>query len=196
MGLEITFIRPPFKRGLRMMETGQVDLMTGLLRRPEREVYLAFIDPPYKTHSNKAFYRVRTGDIRVRTYEDLAGLRIGTGIGTRYFPRFDNDQDLIKIPIPKNQSNFQKLLRGHLDLVIYTETTGDYQLARLGLRDRIVKTAYLYQKENPVYFGMSKESPFLKKSAEFGSHTRELLEQGLLEQIKKGFLKHGKANPS
>lgn len=196
MGLKIVFVQVPFKRGLKMMEAGTVDLMTGLLRRPERETYIAFVEPPYKTHSNKAFYHLKTNRIRLESYEDLSGLRIGTAIGNKYFPRFDKDRTLVKMPVPKNKTNFQKLLRGRLDLVIHTESTADYQLSELGLKDKIVKAPYMYQETNPVYFGISKRSFFMEKAAEFASHTRMLLEQGVLKKIKEDFLNRVRENVS
>lgn len=36
MGFEIQYAQYPFNRGLHLLETGEIDLMTGGLRRPER----------------------------------------------------------------------------------------------------------------------------------------------------------------
>ena len=67
----------PWKRALDMMEKGDADLISGILRRPEREEYLVFLEPPYKTRSAKVFY-VRKGERdRIRDYEDLHDLKIG-----------------------------------------------------------------------------------------------------------------------
>lgn len=71
MGLETTFVVAPFKRGLLMMEQGKLDIMTGLLKRPEREDYIDFIDPPYKTTSNKTFYVLKGRGHFINNYEEL-----------------------------------------------------------------------------------------------------------------------------
>ena len=63
LNLSFEFIGCTFARGLELMKHGQADLMTSLLKRPDREVYIKYIEPPYKTTSSKAFYlRKNEGD--------------------------------------------------------------------------------------------------------------------------------------
>jgi polar amino acid transport system substrate-binding protein len=45
-----------WKRCLKSMELGESDVMTGLFKTPEREKYMQFIEPPYRSVQNTCFY--------------------------------------------------------------------------------------------------------------------------------------------
>ena len=47
LDLQLSFIKCPWKRCLKMMRSGQVDIIPGLLKRAEREEYMEYINPPY-----------------------------------------------------------------------------------------------------------------------------------------------------
>lgn len=48
LNLDIVFSPAPFKRRLLMMKNGELDMICGLLKRPEREAYIHFVNPPIK----------------------------------------------------------------------------------------------------------------------------------------------------
>ena len=71
LNLKIEYIKCPWNRCLHLMENGEADMLSGVLKRPEREKYLHFITPPYKTKSTKAFYLKKKGGVILKKFEDL-----------------------------------------------------------------------------------------------------------------------------
>ncbi len=181
--LETEYRGYPWRRCLEMMNSGQADLISGILKRPEREDYLIFIEPPYKTRSAKVFY-VRKGDgERIRRYEDLHDLKIGVQAGVSYFEPFDTDPEVHKEEAGDDLSNLRKLVHGRIDAVISTETQADYLIAVEGLGDSIEKAQYRYDYELPVYFALSRQSPHADKAARFSDIVTELVEQDVFETL-------------
>lgn len=132
----------------------------------------------------------------VRAYEDLRYLSVGTQLGGRYFPRFDNDTKLEKHPVNNTELNVKMLLAGHIDTFVQTETAGDYRLAKLGFSDTVTKAEYVYRKEQEVYMILSKRSPLAGRLADFNRIVRTLLDQGEYERIKAGFLNPEESAPA
>jgi polar amino acid transport system substrate-binding protein len=181
--LEAEYRGYPWKRCLDMMSSGQADLISGILRRPEREEYLIFIEPPYKTRSAKVFY-VRKGEgERIRRYEDLHDLKIGLQAGVSYFEPFDSDTGVRKEEAGDDLSNLRKLVHGRIDAVISTETQADYLIAVEGLGDRIEKAPYRYDYELPVYFALSRQSLHADKAARFSDIVTRLVEEDVFETL-------------
>lgn len=182
IGMEASFQRYPWSRSLEMMRTGEVWLMTGVLRHPERERYIHFIDPPYKTKSSKVFYR-RKDTKDIVTYEDLKRLTIGIQRGVHYFTRFDGDSRLNKKPVADDSFNFRKLAKGRLDTVVSTESQGDYLISTLGLQNEIVKSTYRHDDIIPVHFAVSKRSPLSRRLDTINAAARKLADNGTFDRI-------------
>jgi polar amino acid transport system substrate-binding protein len=95
--MPIEFIECPLKRCLRLMETGEANLIIGVKGSADRLVYIRFLETPYRTSSAKVFF-VRKGlGKSVQKYSDLDGLKIGTKLGAKYFKRFDRDTTIRKV---------------------------------------------------------------------------------------------------
>ncbi len=77
-----------------MMKDGTIDPMAGLLKRPEREEYIRFVQPPCKERSDTIFFVPKGKPSLIQTYEDLYALKIGTTLGSKYFHQFDEDKKL------------------------------------------------------------------------------------------------------
>jgi polar amino acid transport system substrate-binding protein len=191
MKINITFDAYPIQRGFEMLKTGKVDIMTGVLRTPEREEFLVFIEPPYKTRSNKAFY-VRKGEgHRLTCYEDLYHLKIGIRLGTKYFPRFDNDPALASqkevLATDNPLHHFEKLIRKRVDVFMLTETTGNYRLHKYGYEDKVEKAPYSYNERLNVYLALSKKSAFAARIQEFNHHVKNLVKAGMMKKYERDF---------
>ncbi|MGB1238033.1 MAG: substrate-binding periplasmic protein [Pseudomonadales bacterium] len=158
--VDLEFVVCPWKRCLKMMEVGAVDMLPGVLKRPEREAYMHFLAPAYKTHSNKAFYLRSDNPFRLKRYQDLAGQRIGVLNGARYFNAFDDDRQLHKVALYDTEQQVDKLLKEQIDVFIGTETQVDYFLSRHTVRSAVIKAQYKYQKPTAVYITLAKRSAF------------------------------------
>ena len=88
-GRQLKISRCPLKRCLYMLEVGNADIIIGLRNTPERARYLHFLQTPYRDHSSdKVFYVQEGRSASIRSYADLAPLRIGTKLGAEYLERF------------------------------------------------------------------------------------------------------------
>lgn len=187
MGLEIQYAQYPFKRGLHLLEVGEIDMMTGVLRRPEREEYLHFVEPPYKAFSNKAFYVRRGEEGRITRHEDLHSLRVGTRFGANYYPRFDNDPDIEKENVGTLALSVKMLLAGRIDAFVLTESSGDYEIRRGTMPEVVSKAEFVYSKKQEVYMVVSKASPFAGMIEDFNEVLAELVKEGAPERLKEEF---------
>ena len=60
MGLHVVFIPDTLTNNLAKMKSGELDVVSSLLFRNERNEYIRYISPPYKIKSTQSFY-VRKG---------------------------------------------------------------------------------------------------------------------------------------
>ena len=160
---KLSIINAPFKRRLQFMKTGTIDLMVGLLRRPEREAYIHYVSPPYKNRSDTAFFVKKGAGSLITQYEDLYCLKVGTNIGSKYFHRFDRDTKIDKESVPQETLNFRKLILGRVDAVIQAEPYGIELTHEMGLADQIDIAEYRFKKEKHVYIGISKKSSMMTR---------------------------------
>ncbi|WP_319780722.1 transporter substrate-binding domain-containing protein [Maridesulfovibrio sp.] len=188
LGLKAKYINRPWKRCMLMIEQGTADIMNGLLKHPEREKVMIFLEPPYKTKSTKAFYVLKGNAGKIKSYEDLRNLNIGVTLGTKFFPRFDNDKHLKKDIASNAITNFKKLLAGRINTFILTETVGDYLLFKHGYQDRIEKAEYSYAQPIPVYFAVSPKSPLAERIPELNAALKKIVESGQVQKTIDNFM--------
>ncbi|MEZ7196414.1 substrate-binding periplasmic protein [Pseudodesulfovibrio karagichevae] len=192
MGLKVEYAMYPFSRALYLLEYGDADMMSGVLRRKDREAYLYYLEPPYKDHSDKAFYLLRGRGRLLRTYDDLHVLRIGTQIGTRYFPEFDHDPKIDKIAARSFELNLRMLVANRVDAVVNTEMTGDYEIRMLDLQDTVVKAPYIYRKKQNVYVVLSRKSPLADRLDEFNAVMADLQREGAFQRIVDEYIREAR----
>ncbi|MBT1064053.1 transporter substrate-binding domain-containing protein [Bowmanella sp. Y26] len=189
LDMDIRTVNCPLSRCLLMMEQSQLDLIMGLIKTPERQSFLNFIEPPYyQLQSSYSFYKLADRNIQIAEYEQLRPYSIGLTRGAVYFPRFNEDNALRKVPIATEEMQVQLLLKGRIDLVISVDSTFEFMLTSVDGADQIRKVDY--QEHLPVqsYMALSKASPFNARIEEFSTALEQLHKQGLLHQV---LLKYG-----
>jgi polar amino acid transport system substrate-binding protein len=188
LGLKLAFRHGTFEECLEMMRQGKADVMTTLLRRPEREEYILFAQLRYRTREVKSFYTLKDSGVHVREYSDLTGLKIGVKQGARYFPRFDNDDELTKVQANNTEGNLRRLLNREIDVFIDTRNEARYWLKTLDLADEIRESEYTYELLDPVYMGISRKSPLVTRVKKFEHALTKAVDKGVLERIKGKYL--------
>ncbi len=172
----------PFKRRLLMLKKGDIDLVCGLLKRPEREVYIHYIHPPYKKRSDTVFFVTQQNSQSIQTYEDLKRLKIGVTRGSKYFIRFDDDKTLHKEIVHQATVNFRKLTLKRLDTVIIDESTGIHLIHKLGIADQVEPAPFRFSRNKFVYIGISKNSGLMKRINEVEPVIQEMIASGKIRQ--------------
>lgn len=187
LNAKVEFEVLPFKRSLKEIEMGRLDMMSGLLYRPAREEFLYYVKPEYKKRSNKAFFVIKGKGHTIKKYEDLLSLRIGLRMGVKYFLRFDEDKQLQKYAVRENDLNIDKLLKGRIDTFIISRAVGEYLIKEGGLAGRIEMAEFGYSKENPVFIGISQKSPWAKRHEEISAILAEMASSGEIDRLIEGY---------
>jgi polar amino acid transport system substrate-binding protein len=183
-GLPLQIVNCPLKRCLYMLEQGSADVAIGFKSSPERRLFLHFLATPYRTRSaDKVFYTRQGSGVQLRSYPDLAGLRIGVKLGAEYFDRFDDDATLYKDPARDMEVNFRKLALGRLDAVLIPEDQGEALLAQLDLRGTLAKATLRYPDPTPRAVALAKKSPHANRLPDLERAMADMARDGTLETI-------------
>lgn|GEM_PF-1414764 len=144
----------PFKRGLYHAAAGD-SIIVGILKTDQRMNTLDFSEPFYQERVSVYFNHQQHP--RIKSVEELDGLRIGTLLGWSYGTEFDQakannrfftkDGDL--------ETNFYTLAKGRLDAVIHSELSTDYILNKLKLKDEVFLGSEALEIGN-IYFAVKK----------------------------------------
>lgn len=121
---DITYKEAPFRRVLWLMENGRADFMLGPLKTDERDDYMDFVVQAFPAERRLFFFR--DPENRITRYADLKGKTIGVLRGSSYFPRFDDDDSLVKIAATRYENLMRMLAQRHVDVVIAPELVGLY----------------------------------------------------------------------
>lgn len=184
---KLVLLQAPFKRRLIMMANGEIDIMVGLVKHPDRQDYIHFVEPAYKSRSDAVFFVPRNNAHRITRYEDLNGLTIGTTIGARYSPRFDNDQKIRKDPVPKGELNLKKLLLGRIDAVVFPEGAGIDLGYKMGISDQIEIAVFRFSRIKNIHIGISRKSDIMKEMPQYETLIREMIISGEIRQVYKAY---------
>ncbi|MFC4161324.1 substrate-binding periplasmic protein [Chitinimonas lacunae] len=185
LGVRLEIVECPLARCLKLLEDGSADVSMGLVASPEREVYAAFLLPPY-AHAVPTYFFQRTNDLReVREYNDLRNLRIGVVNGLRYFDEFDKDQTLQKDFAPNTETNFRKLLAGRLDVVPAGANVGTRFESDPEFAGKLKRASYVRQNSTLRQISLSRRSPWFGHRALMERKLAQLVDSGEIANILK-----------
>lgn len=183
-GLQFDIQVMPWARGLERMRQGRVDLMTGLARTPEREVFVDYLTPAYHACAPR-FYGPPVLQGRVRGYADLSRLRIGYVLESAYFEPFDSDTQLNKLGVNGESQLLEMLQRGRIDLLVGTDCQVDYDRRAPALAQRLYKMSYEPPSRTALYIGFSRQSPQHEARGKIEAALRQILADGWLQRRER-----------
>jgi len=188
MNLDIVYYRCPWKRCLKSMEVGTVDVLTNAVKKSDREKYMLYCDRPFLTDFPIVFYFKKGKGSVIRTYEDLYDYTIGYERGAVYFDRFDNDTKLKKVPWHTYNKLLSLLNAGRIGGVIGYKDSLNYIISEMGLQGAFEEASYRYPtSQNESFITVSKKSPLASRFAEFNRIHDRLLKDGVVDRIKKAY---------
>lgn len=186
LGVKIKYSECPFKRCLELLKTGDVDFMTALGLREERKSFIEFIFPPYTEKNTKVFYVKKGSGVKIEKYEDIYQYMVGVKNGVSYFPQFDSDEKIKKQAVNEVEINLRKLEQSRVDTVLNTEIQMDYLILKHGFEGAFEKSVYR-DDSGRDFFGISKESPLLKRKAEIEVILADMVKTGRTKAIVTEF---------
>ncbi len=172
-----------WKRCLKHMQLGESDVITGLYRTAERERYMYFVEPPYRTQQHHCFYLNKNHQVKLADYQDLYALKVGIQSNVVYFSPFDEDKGLTKHNAIDDQALFRLLRGGRVDTVLMSCAEGDAFLQHEGLFQYFEHAEYVHSTKRPVYLAVSKLSPLAERLDELSSVLKAFIEDGELDAL-------------
>ena len=189
-GLDITprHILAPWKRCLSMMEQGQGDLISGITKNTERVRYLTYLNPPYKTKSQKVLYVRRGIGSSFQNLTDLENKQIGIIRGGKYFPAFDQNPAIIKNELNSDLQGMKMLSKGRIDGFLITKENGEYLLQNYPqMKEELEMAIWRYDKVVEVYLAISSKSILIPRKKELETRLQQLVDSGEVEAIIDNF---------
>lgn len=178
LGWEVHYREAPFRRVLRMVQQGEVDVMLGPLETEERAELMEFVAPAFPPERRLFFYLNK--EHRIDRYADLYGRAIGVLEGASYFPRFDDDEDLLKEPAPRYENLMLMLQKGRVDVVIAPELVGLYTVEKLGLD---VEVSPFFVPGERSYIAVAKNSPVIQYADDIRAALKLIEMEGIHENL-------------
>ncbi|MBW4935348.1 substrate-binding periplasmic protein [Marinobacter sp. F4206] len=183
LGWNVRYREAPFRRVLRLAEEGQVDIVLGPLQTEERERFLEFVAPAFPPERRLFFYQTDTH--RIEGYSDLYGRVIGVLDGSSYFPRFDEDEKLMKERAPRYENLILMMEKGRVDVVIVPELVGKYIVDRLDVTARI---SPFFVPGERSYIAVSKKSKALAYADDIRAAFKLMEMEGTYEDLVLKYL--------
>jgi len=137
LGIAHEMTLEPWRRCLRKMQDGQLDILLDAFYNEERARQMLFPAEPMAETAMVLFY-AKARPQRIDSVSQLGGLRVGTEPGYAYGDEaFANGSHFTREDAPSLEANFGKLLLGRIDLVITDRAVGLYTARLLGMQEAI-----------------------------------------------------------
>lgn len=183
-----------FSRCLKMLQTGEAQIIGALYYNEERAGYMHLI--PYDDGSFTGFV-LRKDGTAVDSYEDLARLRVGHQQNYWYFKKFNTDDSLNKHASYTLEELLNLLEHGRIDAVALNVRRIEALFAEdPSASERFVRAGYVGGMGAPVHIGLSKagalgREPYLGRlTAIIG----ELRDNGTIKAVIQAY--HDRARPA
>ncbi|MCF2857512.1 transporter substrate-binding domain-containing protein [Pseudoalteromonas sp. SMS1] len=191
-GCEYKFVSIPWGRSLKMLETGDIDLVLSVTKTQERQNYAYFIGP--QRMETIVFAMNAQRRYTVDTMEDLFSLPVPVAIqqGAFYGAKFtDRYQQLKKhetqfIFVPDNQTKLSLLKHGRIagfleekfNIIFQSDNHPDFMT---------IEIASLVINESPVYFAFSKRRTSMARLERLEAAYQNLQKTGQFQRILKKY---------
>lgn len=165
------------------LERNHLDAFVSLLRTPQREAFLHFLEPPCLTKLAYETY-VRADSARtLDRLEDLNGLKVFV-VGSS-FAELDRAAGIRKSVVLWDAAPaFDQLASGEVDAVLVTQWLAIWHFRDGGQALQFRRAAYTHCEYHPGYLVMSKRSPMLDRyKARFERTIQELIDDGTIKRI-------------
>lgn len=187
LNLKIQYVQCPWKRCLKLMEHGQIDLLTGVYKRPERERYLLFIKPHY-IEATDSFYIATDNPLQITQYEDLKPISIGIERGSRVFEPFDSDSSLNKHEVKKLTQAITMTLLGRLDTFVGATIPTNYLLLKKNHHGKFKQAKFVITgSDTYAFITISKNSEYSSRVDEFTQILKTIKLEGEVNSTFKLF---------
>lgn len=159
LNVKLEILYCPWARCLKLLESGQADIVDHLYLTLQRQSFLIYLDPPYVIQNAKfRFYKHKNARFVINSFEDLVPLDIGLVRGNIYFSRFDTSSGLKKIPLINHQNLLSMAINKRVDTIIVERSLTPETVADFDKQGMLVQSNYTVEEKRGVYIAVSKKS--------------------------------------
>jgi len=163
LGLSIDII--PFARRIKEIEKGNLDIIIGVQRARSRDKALVYISPSYESLSYR-FFSLSKNSHQYLDYPDLHGKIIAVNRDSKYFERFNDDEEIAKLETVTLTQTINLLLHERIDLFIHYEESALPKFIELGISGYVIKTPYQPQQKIAHFIAISAKSQLMLRKKE------------------------------
>ncbi|MFZ5569935.1 MAG: substrate-binding periplasmic protein [Thermodesulfobacteriota bacterium] len=178
----------PWKRTLKMLELGEIDMISGLYITEERKAAFQFVFPMFMTDPSVIFVK-KGAAFSFDKWDDLKGLTGGSRFGDSYGEQFDAfaKKNLTIEQVTTFKMLYKKIEYGRNRYMIYGLYPGWAQAEELGVRDKIEYLPNFISNEG-VYVAFSKRSPCARHGEFLGKKIQEYIAARLPEKLVEKYV--------
>ncbi len=188
-GCRIEFQPLPWSRQLRELRRGQLDLLPGASRTPDRRRFAHF-SQPYRKETMRLFMTAQAfAKYHFKTFRQMvpARFRLGVTLGYYYGDSFRSAMHnpafrALVVKVPDMSQNFRMLEAGHVEGAIADSLVGDYWIRKLKLQGRIV-VAPMTVNDDDIYMMFSRKTVTPALVRRFNQAIRQATESGAVKRI-------------
>ena len=179
----------PWKRALLLAQKGKWDGSVVWSYTEDRAKDFYYSDPVVKC--KWVFFYLKTTSFDWKVIDDLRGFRIGGTLGYKYNPDFEAAEEAGRIKVyrvPKDEQNFEKLIKGRIDIFLQDIDVGYEMLNNLFPEEKVRLFTHHPKpiKDTGFHLLLSKQ---VEKNKEmltlFDRGLKRLKESGKIEQYLK-----------
>lgn len=173
----------PWKRILRKIELGEVDILCGGYITDDRLEYMTFTEEPLSADPTAVFvWHTRT--FPFESLDDLKGIRFGEVLGESQGQEFDawRKKYASVEEVPTSILNIKKLEANRIDAFVTGLYSGLLHVKKEGYAGRIIPLKHPVNTEY-LYIGISKKSKYLRYLPQINQRLRELHRNGTIERL-------------
>lgn len=188
IGHQAKWIKVPWVRSLKEAEYGRVDLLVRHSMTRERAKFLFAI--PYGYEKREIFYVISPKKrFKIRSLEDLYGLKLGFLRGSYYSKEFSYNSDLDKESFSSHEQLIRMLNAGRIDAAPTSQSHNQLEYLSIpGVR----RSNYTEKVYNMRYISIPKKSPMSKYHSELEREVNKVI---ITEEFTRLFEDRGVSPP-
>jgi len=186
LSLELHLHPCPWRRCLKTLEDGHIDVLTSFAYTKERDEYAFYIKPAY-SQVTPVFYINRNNPVLIEEYGDLRSLTVGAVVDSRYFEPFDSDTSLDKFEATSEITLLRMLAIERLDAIVGSDSNADFEIRSNQLEDTITKAPFRSGQDNEIHMVVSRKSPLMARTDQIAKIMQDLIDEGFVENLHKQY---------
>ncbi|TAP40669.1 transporter substrate-binding domain-containing protein [Alteromonas sp. KUL49] len=173
LGVEVELYSCPWVRCLKLIETGQADIIDDLFITKERATYINYLRPAFdKQTTGFRYYSIHEN---ITTFADLNGKTVGYLRGHVHYDKFEAADNFTKVSLLVVEDLVNMMLAERIDVFIAPPSFDLSSFTHVDTQQRIKQQPYEVAIDMPLFLGVSRKSDWTAYSSELEKAMLEIL---------------------